>query len=621
MFSARPTGGRSRHRGVTLIATVLITALAATIALVAVQQAVMTTRSEAVRTDYGRAYTETQTVQSEFERRLRDNPTFYLESMFEWERPRVCHTPPPTEVAAVVFHSQATKRVSTAFPYALPPTDPRNPTAGIATGTAGTWPAACGTYWGYPAVGENIPGFTYQNVRAEIIPPTPANPVITLKVLARYGKSEAGLTATYQVPSVAGYTVYSGSDLLLSNVYTSNRPTVRSTVQGNVYSAGSLWGPTDKGAKIGDATLFSEKGIVGNIDSRAKLYSGSAGQVSTSPDIKDIRTKVPNPRTFPSLVSSAGGLPAVGCRTAIPSAVVNYPASSPLAGYSSQLCLKAGGAAVTSAGAAVTFPAAAKAWLVLPDGDFVRVYSSTSLPTIPGACATHCDLIQLAKSGKHPGEALATSTTWTAHGSFNLPASGVIAADNDVFFSRCDGALTQTSCGTATFPGGNVPGGGVTANKSLTVIAGTPAKPADVWLQGPVRTSKAAARVGLVATGQMKVPYWSHGLGSKLDVEANLAALGLGTDKDAFTSFPAKMSKTTPGSARAWGSDLVVTGSVAAEKFNAPLSGFDTVTIKARAAGAASPSFPGFTAITERVSNQRQDSTAFCDLAFCYQKW
>lgn len=575
----------------------------------------MVTRAESVRTDYGRAYTETLTIQAEFERLLRDNPTFYLDTMFAWERPRLCANPPEPEDAATVFYSDASKKVSTDHAWALPPTDPRAPGAGVDSGPVGRWPGVCGPTWTYPAAGAAVPGFTYQTARAEIVPPSPENPVVTLKVLARYGQSEAGLTSTYRAPAVSAFTVYSGSDLALSNVYTSSRRGYVSPIQGNIYSSGSMLLPTDATAKLAGASLFTERGLVGNAGDTSRVYSGSAAQLAAGNGALDIRTKVDAPRPFGALVSSASGLPGLACRTTTPGNT---------GGYTHQLCLAQGGTAVTGDGSAVTFPAKVAAWLVLPDRDALRVYTASTLRKPAGDCAIGCDLVELGKATLNPGSDPGSGGVWTFQGSFYYPATGVVAADADVYFSRCADALTSTSCGADTWTGAGVAGGGVVMDKSLTVIAGTPENPQDLWVQGPVAAGSPGARLGLVATGKLRIPYWSHPLGGKLVLDASLAALGLGNDAgSAISSYPELMSKATAGAARAWGSDLTVHGSLAAPSFPAPISGFNSVTVLANTNlnAAAPPSFPGFSAAAIRVTNQRQDSGSFCGEASCYGKW
>jgi len=106
---------------------VLLSATAATIALVLVQQTMLVARSESVRSDYDTAYQLALGAKADLEATLAADPEFYLSSLYRYERPRICTT--PTSVTSVI------------------------PDEDSAASPAVPWPAACGPTWSYLAAG------------------------------------------------------------------------------------------------------------------------------------------------------------------------------------------------------------------------------------------------------------------------------------------------------------------------------------------------------------------------------------------------------------------------------------------------------------------------------------
>lgn len=619
---------RTHSRAVTLVATVLITALAATIALVAVRQTILITRAEGARTDYSRAHNEALLVQAEFERLLRDDPYFYTKQVFPWERPRRCSTPPAS--ATPVFYASSDKRLSSKFPYALPPTNPRDPSAGMSAlpdQPVGTWPASCGATWVYPSVGPVLKGYRPQMVRAEITPPSNEDPQITLKILARVGTSETGIVATYRVPAVSELTMYSPGDIDLENtLVTDTTPANTTPVTGKVYSNSKIVLPSAN-LPLGVSTLISEKGFIGTVTSTAtRLFTTLQDPKSPPERLGNIRDEVSSPLRWNELTTSVNNLSRIGCSDATSATAekpINYPVTSAFGDYSSYLCLYNNKTIIDQDNTETILPAA-KAYMVIPDDSRLRIYSTTQDPDLSGECVLRCDVAKLATSPLHPASALPTTAgqtngLWTYHGSFRYPASGVIAADKDVFFSRCEGFASNGECGSATFPGRNGTTPGSTAEKSVTILAGTLNNPRNVWVQGPVGLTNAStnARVGVVATNQVKIPYWANTRGGNLKLQMSMVAFGLGDDSSttqAITPFPSALAGPFGATDPNWGGVLTITGSVASPGFNNRLGNFKRVEVIEDAVlkTSAPPSFPGFASAPLRVSSQRLSSEMIC---------
>lgn len=645
-------------RGVTLIATVLLSALAATITLVIVRQTVLVTRTESVKTDYSRAYAAAVDVQGEFERRLRDNPRFYLTEVFAYERPRLCAQPPASPMA--VYHSAATKKMSLDFPWALPPDDPRKPAAGLSAADAaangvGSWPAQCGTSWTYLAPGKPLLGFSSQVLRAEIEPPSPDDPSLTLRVLAAVGSQETGIVSVYRPDSAAATTVYSGTDLRLDELYAKDVADTGAApleVAGSVYANGRVWLPSGD-VNLGGAQLFAEDGFVGTPgNSQARLYTGRDTELSaTQKAIFSLRSSVAQPLTMESLRASAGRVAEVACPkvTADP---FNYPEGHPRDGTSSVLCLAEGGKAVDDSGSIWQAPAHVTAWLLMPTGSTVNVYYAAGTAAtegddleVAGTCRIACQLPALAAAdltaGTHPGGPLDTSSVWVSAGKFRLPASGVVGTDATTYVSHCVGFeltgpaaqhpliaanskplksgssdLTGPQC--APEPDGGAPGGGIVVDKSLSILAGTPRNPADIVIAGPIRSTgaKTPGHLGLMATGTVRVPYFARPAGGDLPLAASLAAFGFGSGPDAagLVSQPQQYPARTDAAVDAnYGDTLELVGSVAAAKLDG-IGGFRRVEVGADPTLKASPPpyFASFSDRYTRVSTTRLSSQALC---------
>lgn len=555
----------------TLIATVLLTVLAATITIIIVRQTVLISRAEANRTDIGRVQVEQADVQAEFERQLADDPSFFLYRTFAYERPRYCAASEPASIAGK---------------YLVPRRDAQS------VPVSQDWPAACTTTWSYPAPGVNLginDGFTTSEetvtapvswsaadypTRAEVLPPTADDPYLTLRILSAGGQAEVGVQVKYVRTAASTWTLWSSESLDLGEVVTAGSMG-RSAF---VYSGGRITLPTGQ-TNLTASVLAGEAGVAGlPLSSGARFLTGDPYQVGI-PGFLDIRSTVPRPLTVEELRSSTSATLALACPD-----LATLPTNSQIGTTyrTSYLCLAPGASVVNTSNAVVAVPADVVAWLVTfnpadtntSTPESVNVFYSTTPLQYVQDCAVACDLTvataALDAQGSSAAAPLGTpESPWALLATTYYPSTGIIATDTDVFVSH------------SSLPS--------VAEASVTVIAGTPASPADLFVNGSLSTSENAL-VGLVGTSDVLFPYFATDGTGSVDVTAALAALGYGSEGPATTGVP---SQRMPDAS----SDLVlnITGSLASDGIGDIASTNDfSLVPDPRLRNSAPPMFPSF---------------------------
>lgn len=588
------TGSGRGNRALTLLATVLISILAATIALAVVFSTVLATRVEASRTDFGRATSLAAQVQSEFERQLAADPVFYTKMLFGYERPRKC----------------LNMDVGTST-WVLPPGDPNSD-------TLPAWPVACGVQWEYPQVGQPLSGWNPGAVaaRAEVTPLSTGS-AVKLRILAAVGDTETGMDVVYSRTSAANWTVYSGTDLNVEQLLhpssvTNGAPAVNTGAGTSMYADGIMRLPS-AGVTFTRARLAAENGFVGSVDSDGtrlltgqETSGGAYGAQTGAAGVGPLRTTVSTPLQMASLRSSAVELDQLGCPTTDP------PSNLVADDVVSYLCLKPGRVVETESGMPVTVPQNAHSWLIVPDGvdpttSQLNVYWAPSLPTGTATCAfydcsTTAQDVAAAANGNHVQSSLQTvGKPWTLLGTVKYPSTGVIATGGDTVVGRCPGFANST-CGTDA----GEPAGGWSFTRPVTVWAGSAGAAADIWVAGPIRTT-GDIPVGLVASGRVVFPTFASPSGVPLEVKAQVAALGTGTSASAaVTGWPT-------GAVR----DILkvnLQGSLAASSYHR-IPGLVSMNVSPLMVGQnveAAPAFPGFTRNFIATATTRLSSEQVC---------
>lgn len=396
-----------------------------------------------------------------------------------------------------------------------------------------SWPVSCGATWSYE------PADATATVIVLITPPSPSNPELVVSVSARAGTVTAGYIDTYRIGGAQRPTVFSADALDLGELENGTGNTV---LRGTVYSGSTL--RFDPGVDTAEALLAAESAMTnlaaypesgGTAIGDRRVATGTPDLTAT-PARQPLRSLFPTPLAGDALRAATAALAARACPAGVVPANI---ADATGADRSSALCLKAGTSVVSSEGAQVTVPTAV-AWLLLPnataagDHDTVDVYYRSTPFTTP-ACG-NCNLRNASEpslaASNHPGQIAA----WTKLATLHLPASGYIGTDATTHIGLCGSGFTATGTCARWGTGEH---SGVRISEHLTVVAGTVQRPRDVYLSGPV--TAAGGRLGVIATGDVKLPYWSTTEGGSLTVEADIVVLGRG-DVAAISSFPSTAS-------------------------------------------------------------------------------
>lgn len=525
-----------------LVATVLLTVVAASIVLVILRQSLLSTRTASVRYDMTTAATVAEAGRASLESKLASDPDFFLSEVHVDERARVCTALPAQTVVQ----------------------------------PGSTWPAECGSTWAYQEPNEPHPSGV-QGVQLELVAPSPSNPDLRARLLARTGDIETGMDVTYRFGDAGEFTIWSADALDLGSVPGS---TETHRFSGRLYSVGPVTAPQSAAVALDSAQLATESGFTSPPTNSAARYYGPTPQDS-SPPIRDVRRIVTAPHTANAMQGTLGALRSIAC-PATPAVAVDGGAGAPFAGALTSLCLTEGAVIPNTAGTAVTVPAGVESWLVLtgPAGtNTVRVLYSTQLPRHTTGCPTAaaCDLPGLASSevsgGFHPG-ALAY---WTSLGDFRLPTSGVIATSADTHIGLCSNGFLS-SAGTCATHSGSAPG--MQVAQAVTVVAGTYADPADVYLSGPVHATDDGV-LAVVASGAAHVPYWARPPQANLALDVDVTALGLGNPFGSpFRAMPSTLAAPTGAGDPSWAGQLHISGSVSTRWFDPVFPGFRTVRVE-----------------------------------------
>lgn len=487
---ARLIAGRRRSRsgGAALLVTIVVIIAVSLIAVVIATQALQTTRNGASVYDRAQAMAEISNAKAQFDANLAINPWFFLTKTFTDEQDRVCTTGATT----------------------------------TAVGPGKSWPAACGSDWTYTADPTAGP------VVAEIHPPSPQSPFLQLDLVATYGQAKIGESFRYRLDGRGLFEIYSQSNLDLNSLAVGSGT---ATVGGPVYSGGSVLVPSPGAVTLTDAQIEAEGGYQVAPSASGSSYYGPTPSPGPPP-VKSITTLVPTPLSLSSLDAQVQEDHTLGCAAT--------PKNVQL--LTSTVCLVSGAKLVTATGTSVTVPEGPNAYLLefgaTGKTGTVTVYTHTATTAALGTCAIDCALPQLAANEVSQDATPGVPGYWgTKLGTFYLPASGVIPTDGPTYLSLCGSAFATTGA-SCTSISGSTPG--MTLTSSVTVVAGTPLSPQNVFVAGPIHTSN-GAHLGIVATGDILIPYFARPPSQNLTIDAGLLALGGGE-----ASVQAPSVRTTP---------------------------------------------------------------------------
>jgi len=457
---------RSR-RGATLIVTVLLGLVAASITLVIVRTALDDARVTASRRAYDLAYGSAQQLASEVARALNANPASLVLNVSENEPDRICH--------AVLTNGEPTV-VSSGSP----------------------WPSACGTAWSYAttdslsSVWVELPGLNASN--------------LTIRAMSDVAGIRAGIEMQFR-PGSAHPSLFSEAGFDISDL---TGGTSTSTLQGLIYSRGSVNIP-ESGADFENAVIASESTITGANPSGITRYAGS----SIGNGISPVRDIVSNPLVPGTLRGKHGALVTLACPNA--SHAVTEEGSN-------HLCLKAGVILVNNSSQSVQAPSNVASWLLLPSKsseNSLDVYFKTSVGDLAESCPSATPNCSLAGSAEESIGHPSRLDSWTLFGSFAFPSSGLIYTDTTTHLGLCGTGFATTS-GVCTAYRTATPG--LTLTSDLTIIVGTSSNPADLYITGPI--SSPTSDLGLAVSGDLILPYWARPVRGNLTIDADIMVLG-----------------------------------------------------------------------------------------------
>lgn len=569
--------GLSRaHRAMTLVATVVLSLVAVTVAMVVVQQVLAAGTRSADRADRAVAERVAADTVAQFETQLANDPTFWSRELFFAERPRVC--------------------AADSQPVSANP----DPDAAPAQ-----WPAQCGQQWQYVPQGSTTTTYDPATTlaRAQITAPNGTDPHLTLTVLASVGASEYATSTTYEVPSASAVTVYSGADLDLDTL-AAGAPV---TLAGTVYSAANLntltlpqhFAVTPE--PLAGVRVLAECTITGPLGGAAGMWEATAAGDRTaagcgqgvSADRSDVREVSAHALTPATANRSIAASAAAACSSEQPTLTAGTPTTS------SSACLNVGRSVIDITGnlVPVTNPDASR-----PVAYRLRFVDVESVPAVAVdvanvALSDPSDPSEAAAAfaaGTHPTSA--NGVAWSPLAVVPLPATGVIATDATTYVGHCVAYFAAGEC-TPSAPGAPV-----------TVIAGTPAEPANLVVAAPVSAAPEVP-LGLVATAGLDLPFYATAPGAALELSAHLYAAGVGVDGASVTSRPGAQSRPA----------LRVDGSLGADVLG-PLPGWDQMTVAARDASPL-PGFVAFTPYWRTHASAPLTSTQLCGSLSCANTW
>jgi hypothetical protein len=482
----RPVVRRSR-RGVALLATVVLTVIAAGAAMVIVSLTLDSTRSDATRIDRYDAYSAIRSAQRGFENELASAPFFYYTEVYALERARVC--------------TAGDNRV-------------------VQPGTP--WPSECGTQWSYQQA--DAPGA----VRLEIEPSNIDEPNLNVKAISLVGRSVIAMQWSYAPDSAGRYSLASSSDLDLNQLPHG----AGSELTGELYSDGVLTLPSF--AIIGGRGVVSARdGYLGAPETspyseNPVRFFGPTEDLSGNVPVYPIRELHPISGTASGMNAMFATSVEIACGTGTPVSVN---------GAATSLCLSPGGTVIGADLNPLVLPATATRFMLIfsqASDRSVDVYWSDRSDSAPSTCGGGCNLSSSSQAsitaGEHPGAA----SYWSSVGTLLLPYHGIIHSSIDTQIGMCGSNFASTASACTSW--NTTAGMEVRAN--VSVLVGSLLEPADVYLGGDIFVADTAS-FGVVASGRILLPYWAASTDEVQHLEGSYVGLAIGGYSAGVETYPA----------------------------------------------------------------------------------
>lgn len=518
------------RRGATLLITVLLTVVAATIAVFTIKVIIGGMVSDGTKLRNDKAISEIRSSKNKILAQLKVDPYAAYKVVLEGESTRRCLV------------------------------------NGLSYTSGSLWPSFCGSGWDYPS-GSN-------NLKVELLPYNSiSGSYPTGSLIIRIGFKDSVVATGYEAVLLPGGrlrpVIYSGGNLSLASIQGGSGV---STVDGVIYSNGTITPsatPTLTGSYLMTESSFT------TAPTNESLYYAKPDGDGGSPIINEIRSVVPEKFTEDSTRSLSAGMYSIACPIDTSTTAGNISLNS--ISYTSTLCITPGGYIRTTSNTTVQVPSSTGSVLFIPaagGANTIDIYThtggfdpSSDPANLASSCAAACvtDARTQTQSGSNPGG----GSYWSKLSTSYLPASGLVGSSITSFLGLCNGTYNgSTSTGFLSGTGScTVWSGssqGVEIQKPFTLVVGSAASPVDLYISGPVN-SLGDNRAGAIVSGDVLIPYWSRPANSSYNLNIDLSMVIVGRSTNAPISF-------YPASAAASASNnsgtLNLNGSIGASKLS-----------------------------------------------------
>ena len=409
---------------------------------------------------------------------------------------------------------------------------------GLSYAAGAAWPSFCGTGWDYPS-GSN-------NLKVELLPYNSITGTYpTGSLIIRIGFKDSIVTTGYEAVLLPGGrlrpVLYSGSNLSLANIQGGSSA---SRIDGVIYTNGTL--TPSSTPNLTGSYLMTESSF-GSSPTDTSLYYARTTSASGPPVINNIRSIIPEKFNQDSVRSLSAGMYSIACPADTSTTAGNITLNS--LSYTSTLCIIPGGYVRTTSNTTVQVPVATGTVLFIPaasGANTIDIYthSGTFDPNsdpvnLASSCATAC--VTTARTQTQGGSNPGGLNYWTKIATSYIPASGLVGSSITSFLGLCNGTYNGTtstgflsSTGTCDIWSGSSQG--VEIQKPFTLVVGSAASPVDLYISGPIN-NLGNNRAGAIVSGDLLIPYWSRPALSSYNLNVDLSVVVVGRSTSAPISF------------------------------------------------------------------------------------
>jgi hypothetical protein len=456
-------GNGIRGKGASLLVTVLIGLVAASITITIIRTSLDNSRETLSRRAQDVAFEKARENVSNYINKINNNNLYFLESVDALELSRRCKISNNNESFETI--------------------EPGNP-----------WPERCGVNWEY--VADNNSNYIV------VLPPNKESNYMVVRSIVEIAGKSSGYE---EILAMTGrkYGLVSESDLNV-NVFTKGSGYL--SLNGDAYINGNLNISGD--AFLNNNTVYVD-GLTTGVNSTATFINR---EVSSPNDFDNISSLGLNKG---DLRSSYLNLYKISCK--------NSGEMFNSGDVSSDLCLKRDRNLKDFENEIKTIPSFATKILVIPEKaspDRIEIYYSDNNMNYSEQCQiSGCSLRAEANASvRHP----AKLSTWSYLGSFKSPDSGIIYSELDLYVGNCGEASLINIGNCDTHDEIAIPG--IEPDYNYVFLAGSINKPKDIYLSGPI--SSGVGSLTVFSTGSIFIPFWATPTANLLVLEVNLLSLG-----------------------------------------------------------------------------------------------